>query len=118
MGRDLLASTLWGGLGAQIGWMLMGIWPSLVFYTLIVALAGLTYGRWIFQGPAVHPKFSMVSYAFLTMIVILAPAVIDDSGDATTAFYTRMFLFIVIAVYGTAAVAVFDAFFPGKNKQD
>ena len=29
-----------------------------------------------------------------------------------------MFLFIVIAVYGTAAVAVFDAFFPGKNKQD
>lgn len=115
MGRSLLASTLWGGLGAIIGWYLMGIWPSLIMYILLIALAGLIYGRWIFQGLAVHPKFSMVSYAFLTMLVILAPALIDDSGNASAAFYSRLALFVLIAVYGTAAVAIFDAFFPGKK---
>ena len=77
-------------------------------------LAGLIYGRWIFAGPAVHPKFQMVSYAFLTMIVILAPAVLDTGGStAGAAFWSRTMLFILIAVYGTLAVRVFDAFWPG-----
>ncbi len=117
MGRDLLVSTLLGGLGALVAWLLLGFWPSLVFYVLLVVLAGLVYGRWIFQGPAVHPKFSTVSYAFLTMLVVLAPAVTSDSGDASAAFYTRLGLFILIALYGTTAVAVFDAFF-GQPKRD
>lgn len=33
-------------------------------------------------------------------------------GGSLSAFYTRLFLFIVIAVYGSIAVAVFDAFWP------
>jgi hypothetical protein len=118
MGRELLESTLWGGVGAIAAWYVMAIWPSLLIYTLLIALAGLIYGRWIFQGPAVHPKFKMTSYAFLTMIVILAPAVLDSAGSsgAGAAFYSRLFLFVLIAVYGTVAVAVFDAFWPGKQK--
>jgi len=115
MGRSLLASTLWGGVGAIIGWYLMGIWPSLILFVLLTVLAGLIYGRWIFQGPMVHPRFQMASYAFLTMLVLLAPAVTSASGDVSSAFYSRLFLFILIAVYGTAAVAVFDAFWPGRR---
>ena len=117
MGRSLLESTLWGGLGAIIGWNLLSIWPSLLLYTLLIALAGLIYGRWIFRGPAVHPKFQMASYAFLTMIVILAPAVLDGAGSsgAGAAFWNRMLLFVLIAVYGTLAVRVFDAFWPAKT---
>jgi len=116
MGRSLLESTLWGGLGAMIGWMLMSMWPSLIFYTLLILLAGLLFGRGIFQGPAVGARFSMWSYAFLTMLVILAPALLDgqSSAGAGAAMWTRLFLFILIAVYGTTAVAVFDALFPGK----
>lgn len=118
MGRSLLESTFWGGIGAIIGWYVLAIWPSLLMYTLLVALAGLVYGRWIFQGPAVHPKFQMVSYAFLTMLVILGPAVLDGAGgsSAGAAFWNRMLLFILIAVYGTVAVAVFDAFWPEKPR--
>ena len=116
MGRSLLESTLWGGLGAIIAWNVLSIWPSLVLYTLLIALAALVYGRWIFQGPAVHPKFQMVSYAFLTMIVILAPAVLDGAGSsgAGAAFWSRILLFVLIAVYGSVAVRVFDAFWPGE----
>ena len=89
----------------------MSLWPSLVFYTLLVALAGLMFGRRMFQGMAVFPDFSKWSYAYLTMIVLLAPAVLDNafSNSADSAFWTRLFLFGVIAVYGTCAVAAFDA---------
>jgi len=121
MGRSLLESTLWGGLGALVGWALMSAWPSLLLYTLLIALAGLLFGRGIFRGPGVHPKFSMWSYAFLTMLIILAPALLDGitSDGAGAAIWTRLFLILLVAVYGTIAVAVFDAFFPGKaSKQN
>jgi len=114
MGRSLLASTLWGGMAAVIGWYALRIWPSLTFYTLLIALAGLWFGRGIFQGPAVGPKFSMWSYAFLTMLVILGPAVLDSpvSSDAGSAFWSRLWLIVLVAVYGTITVRVFDAFWP------
>ncbi|MBQ0720457.1 MAG: DUF2955 domain-containing protein [Gammaproteobacteria bacterium] len=117
LGRSMLESTLWGGIGAVIAWQVLSIWPSLLMYTLLIGLAGLLFGPRIFKGGGMHPKFSMWSYAFLTMIVILAPAVLDSqSGSAAgAAFYSRLFLFMVIAVYGSVAVAVFDAFWPTKE---
>lgn len=117
MGRSLLRSTIWGGLGAMIGWALLSAWPSLVFYTLLVGLAGLLMGRRIFMGPGMHPDFSMWSYAFMTMIILLGPAVVDNpvTGGSGAAIWSRLFLFLLIAIYGTASVAVFDAFWPGKR---
>ena len=115
MGRSLLESTVWGGIGAMIGWALMSIWPSIVPYTLLTALAGLLYGRRIFQGPGMHPKFSMWSYAFLTALIILAPALMDTPGGSGAAIWSRLWIFIMVAFYGTAAVAVFNAFWPARN---
>jgi hypothetical protein len=117
MGRSLLASTFWGGVGALAGWYILSAWPSLVLYTLLVAIAALLYGRRIFQGPAVHPEFSKWSYAFLTMLVILGPSVLDSPGSsgAGAAIWSRLWLFLLIAVYGTTAVAVFDAFWPKRT---
>lgn len=116
MGRSMLESTLWGGLGAIIAWQVLSIWPALLLYTLLIALAGLLFGPRIFQGQGMHPRFSMWSYAYLTLIVVLAPALLDSQGGsaAGAAFYSRLFLFVVIAVYGSIAVAVFDAFWPAK----
>lgn len=120
MGRSLLESTFWGGIGAIVSWQALTVWPSLIMYTLLVLLAGLIYGRFIFKGPLVHPRFQMASYAYLTMMVILAPAVLDSMGgsDAGSAFWSRLALFVLIGVYGTLAVWVFDAFFPAKSVTD
>lgn len=114
MGRSLLESTFWGGLGAIAGWQLLSLWPSLVFFTLLVAIAALLYGRRIFRGAGMHPDGSMWSYAFLTMLVILAPAALDSAGGsaAGAAFWSRLVLIAIAAVYGSLAVIVFDAFFP------
>jgi len=119
MGREQLESTLWGGLGAIIAFHIMSIWSSLLLFCLLIGLAGLLYGPRIFQDAGMHPKSGMWSYAFLTMIIVLTPAVINahESGDAGAAFYTRLMLFVVIAIYGTVSVAVFDAFWPGKKEQ-
>lgn len=119
LGRSLLESTFWGGVGAIIGWYAMSVWPSLILYTLIVALAGLYFGRGIFRGPAVGPKFSMWSYAHLTMLVILAPAVLDSpvSSSAESAFWFRLGLIALVAVYGTITVKVFDAFWKEKDQE-
>jgi len=120
MGRSLLESTIWGGIGAMIGWALLSIWPSLLPYTLLVGLAGLLYGRGVFLGPGMHPKFSMWSYAYLTAIIILAPALLDSpvSGGSGAAIWSRIWLFILIAFYGTAAVAVFNTFWRGNKAGD
>ena len=51
------------------------------------------------------------------LIVILAPAVLDGAGSsgAGAAFWNRILLFVLIAVYGTLAVRIFDAFWPSKS---
>ena len=113
-GRSLLASTILGGIGAIIAWQILSIWPSLLIYALVMALFALLVGPKIFKGAGMQPRGSMWSYAYLTMIVVLAPAVTDGMGSdgAASAFYSRLFLFLVVTVYGSTAVAVFDAFWP------
>lgn len=114
MGDTLMTSTLYGGLAALAGWFVLGIWPSLLIFGLVVALAGLIFGQWIFSGDGLHPRFQTMNYAFATMIIILAPAVMDQvtGSDAGTAFWNRLLLFALIGVYGTLAVRVYDAYFP------
>lgn len=118
MGRSLLAATFWGGLAAIAAWCLLHAWPSLILYVLLIGLAGLLFGRLVFQGPGVAPEFSKWSYAYVTMLIILAPALIDHPGSsgAGAAFWTRLGHFLAIAVYGSAAVAVFDAFWPARRE--
>ena len=50
-------------------WQVMSIWPSLLIFTLLIALACLLYGARVFQGAGMHPKAGMWSYALLTMMV-------------------------------------------------
>jgi len=120
MARELLLSTFWGGVGAIAGWQLLQIWPSLVFYTLIVAIAALLFGRRIFAGAGMAADASMWSYAFQTMLIVLAPAVLDSmSGSAAgAAFASRMILVSFAAIYASVAVTVFDAFFAPREGRD
>jgi hypothetical protein len=111
-GRSLILSTLIGGAGAIIGWNLLRIAPVLPVYTLIIALGALLMGPRIFHGRAMHPQAATWSYGYLTMIVILAPAVTDSAGgsSADVAFWGRLMMFLLATLYGIAAVFVVDAF--------
>jgi len=115
VGRSLIMSTLIGGIGAVIGWNVLRIVPTLPVYVLLIALGALVMGPRIFQGQAMHPQAGTWSYGYLTMIVILAPAVMDSSGgtSADAAFWTRLLMFALATLYGVIAVFVVDAFRPG-----
>ncbi len=119
VGKSLLMSTVIGGIAAVIMWNVMSIWPSLVIYILMVVLAGLLMGRKIFQCEGMAPAAGVWSYAFLTMLVIIAPSVTDGmGGDAAAAkFFDRILMMGWATLYGVAAVYVFDAFWRGKAEQ-
>ena len=115
--RSLLLSTVFGGVAAIIMWQVLSIWPSLIMYTLMIALGGLIMGRRVFQGLAMHPQAGTWSYAFLTMIVIIAPAVMDSTGgaEAGVKFWDRLIMLLAATFYSVAAVTVYDAFRPKEK---
>lgn len=117
-GKSLLLSTVIGGIGAILAWQVLSIWPSLVMYVLLIGLGGLIMGPKIFAGPGMHPQGPTWSYGYLTMIVILAPAVMDGQAGASAdaAFWDRLLMFIWAAIYGTGAVFVFDALWQRKPR--
>jgi hypothetical protein len=116
-GRSLLLSTVFGGIGAIIMWQVLSVWPSLMMYTMLIAMGGLIMGRRVFQGLAMHPQAGTWSYAFLTMIVVIAPAVMDSAGgDAAGAkFWERLIMLLAATFYSVAAVTVYDAFRPKEK---
>jgi hypothetical protein len=118
--KSFLLSTVIGGLGAIIAWQLMKIWPSLLIYSLLIVLAALVMGQRIFAGRGMHPASGTWSYALITMLIILAPAVLDGAAGsaAGTRFWERLAIFIGATLYGTVAVTVHDAFFPPRPKGD
>jgi hypothetical protein len=115
-GRSLIVSTIIGGIGAIIGWNVLSLVPTLSMYALIIALAALIFGPRIFQGKGMHANAGTWSYGYLTMIVVLAPAVMDSmsGSSANVAFWQRLLMFALATLYGVAAVYVVDAFRPGK----
>ena len=115
--KSLIMSTLIGGIGAVIAWNVLRIWPSLTLYTLLIALAGLLFGPRIFAGRGLQPNGPTWSYAFLTLIVVLAPAVLDgDFGSSADArFYDRLWMFVWATLYGVGAIFLFEVFWPQRN---
>lgn len=115
--KSLLLSTVVGGFAALAGWTILGVWPLLAIYVLLVGLGGLWIGPRIFAGEGLCRDAATWSYAYLTMIVILAPAVTDSlmGSNASIAFLDRLMMFAGATVYGVLAVTVFDAFASGRE---
>jgi hypothetical protein len=69
-------------------------------------------GPRIFADHGMHPQAATWSYAFLTMIVILAPAVMDSAagGPAGMKFWERLVMFAGTTIYAVGTVYIFDAF--------
>jgi hypothetical protein len=97
--KSLIKSTLIGGIAAVIAWNVLS--------------------SRIFSGRGLHADGATWSYAFLTMIVVLAPAVLDgDFGSsADVRFYDRLLMFVWATLYGIGAIFLFETLWPPKSKQ-
>jgi hypothetical protein len=107
-GYSLLASTLIGGVAAIAVWLVLRIWPSLLLYVLLVLLVGLVMGKRIFAGAAYTPTGPVWTYAYVTMLIILGPAVLDSGDAAGARFFDRIMMFVWATVYSMFAVWFFD----------
>lgn len=114
--RSMLLSTLIGGLAALLIWGTLRIWPSLVIYVLGILIASLVLGRRVFAGKGLASDGPMWSYALVTLLVILGPAV-APSPSANFQFSLRIFLMLVVTVYGIGAMFLFDLF-TGQRKRN
>lgn len=117
-GRSLLASTFIGGIAAILIWLVLRVWPSLLLYSLLVLLAGLVMGRRIFAGPAFAPGGQVWSYAYVTMLIILGPIVLDSGDAAGGRFLDRLLMFLGATVYSVLAVFFFDAVMRHRKLQN
>lgn len=109
-GRELLGSTFVGGLLAVLLWLLLSIHPSLWMYTLWMTAAGLYAGCKLFGVLATRVAPSFWSNAFVTMLILLGPAVEDSvSGEgAAAAFAVRFATFVGVTVYAWLAIALLE----------
>ena len=109
-GRELLGSTLLGGLLAIVFWAVLSICPHLWLFFLLMLLFVLLLARRLYQlaSNSLSPGFWLNTCA--TLIILLGQSVQDSAAgkDVYSAFAVRMALFLLVTLYACAAVYLLD----------
>ena len=118
-GRELIGSTLLGGLLAVLFWFLLGIWVNLWMYFLWMLLFCLFFSCKIYQLIRSSFPASFWLNTAVTMLIILGPAVEDSANgkDVYAAFFSRATLLILITLYALLAVYFLEYLASNKKKR-
>jgi hypothetical protein len=108
--RDLIGSTLLGGLLAIAFWFVLRLFVHLWMFFLWMLLFGLLVGRKLYgiSSTRYSPGFWLNS--LVTMIILLGQSVQDSVAgeDVYTAFMVRMGLFVAVTVYACLMLLIFE----------
>lgn len=99
--RELLGSTLLGGMLAILFWCALSLAVNLWMFFLWMLLFGLWAARKLYQlSPTRHPPSFWLN-TLVTLIILLGQSVQDSVAgkDVYTAFAVRMGLFIAVTLY-------------------
>lgn len=109
-GRELLGSTLLGGLLAILFWCALGLFVHLWMFFLWMLLFGLLMARKLYalSSTRLSPGFWLNS--MITLIILLGQSVQDSVAgkDVYTAFAVRMGLFVAVTLYACLMVNLLD----------
>ncbi|MBK5352333.1 DUF2955 domain-containing protein [Pseudomonas sp. TH41] len=109
-GRELVGSTLLGGLLAVLFWCALSLFVHLWMFFLWMLLFGLVLARKLYalSPTQLSPGFWLNS--MITMIILLGQSVQDSAAgkDVYTAFAVRMGLFIMVTLYACLMVQLLD----------
>lgn len=109
-GRELVGSTLLGGLLAILFWCALSLFVHLWMFFLWMLLFGLLLARKLYalSPTRFSPGFWLNS--LITMIILLGQSVQDSAAgkDVYTAFAVRMGLFIALTLYACLMVYLLD----------
>ncbi|UZE88759.1 DUF2955 domain-containing protein [Pseudomonas viciae] len=108
--RELIGSTLLGGLLAVLFWCALSLFVHLWMFFLWMLLFGLALARKLYalSPTRLSPGFWLNS--LITLIILLGQSVQDSIAgkDVYTAFAVRMGLFILVSLYACLMVHVLD----------
>lgn len=109
-GRELLGSTLLGGLLTIAFWSLLSIFPHLWMFFLWTLLFVLLIARRLYRLAVTRMTPSFWLNTCATLIILLGQSVQDSVAgkDVIGAFAVRMGLFIIVTLYACAAVYLID----------
>ncbi len=108
--RELLGSTLLGGLLAILFWCALGLFVHLWMFFLWMLLFGLLLARKLYALSPTRQSPGFWLNSLVTMIILLGQSVQDSAAgkDVYTAFAVRMGLFIVVTLYACLMVHLLD----------
>lgn len=105
-GRELIGSTILGGLFAVLFWVVLGIWTNLWMFFLWMLIFSLFFSCKIYQLiPTRFPAPFWIN-TVVTMLIMIGPAVEDSANgkDVYAAFFSRSALLILITLYALFAI--------------
>lgn len=109
-GRELLGSTLLGGVLAILFWCALSLFVHLWMYFLWMLLFGLLVARKLYGlSPSRYPPGFWVN-TLVTLVILLGQSVQDSAAgkDVYTAFAVRMGLFIGVTLYAWLMLELLD----------
>ncbi|HEY5851064.1 MAG TPA: DUF2955 domain-containing protein [Lysobacter sp.] len=108
-GRELIGSTFLAGAYALAFWFALKLLPNLWMFTLWMLLFGIHIASRLYGVVANrHPPSFWVN-VFVTMLILVGPAVQDSTGDDVYGeFVARFTLFVLVTLYAWGAIVALD----------
>jgi uncharacterized membrane protein YccC len=110
---DLIYATVIGSVGGLIVWWIMKLWPTLLWFMLVMALVTFLLASRIFSdGPrGLSPHYYRWSYGLTTLAMIVLPIAMSQGftgDDAGSRFVQRILDYLLIAAYSVFALLIYD----------
>ena len=111
---DIMLATVYGGTAGLILWWLAKLWPSLLWFTLMMALVSSLAATRIFSNEhrsGLSPHFFRWLFSLITVVIVVFP-VAQSSGfgaDADMRFYRRILDLAFVCSYTVLGTLVYDA---------
>ena len=109
-GRELVGSTLLGGLLAVLFWCALSLFVHVWMFFLWMLLFGLVLARKLYALSRTRFSPGFWVNTLITLIILLGQSVQDSAAgkDVYTAFAVRMSLFIVVTLYAVLMVHLLE----------
>lgn len=117
--RELIGSTLLGGLMAVLFWWALGLFVHLWMFFLWMLLFGLLVARRLYGLAPTRLSPGFWLNGLVTMLILLGLSVEDSANgkDVYGAFALRMGLFVAISLYAWLMVYLLDRYRQGRLRQ-
>ncbi len=119
-GKELIGSTILGGVFSVLFWFALGLWTNLWMFFLWMLLFSLFFSCKIYQLISTRFPASFWVNTAVTMLIMIGPAVEDSANgkDVYAAFFSRSVLLILITLYALLAIHFLEYIKSNKTKSN